>query len=121
MKAIPVLKISSIEVSHEFYSKLGFTQTFLFRPDPNLTDPVYAGYEMDGASIHLSSHSGDSNFGTAVFLLCDSVDTVHEQIDSELVNAIKLKPTNQTWGNREMYLEDPDGHSLRFIEPLSDE
>jgi catechol 2,3-dioxygenase-like lactoylglutathione lyase family enzyme len=28
---------------------------------------------------------------------------------------IELPPTDQTWGNREMYVNDPDGNSLRFI------
>jgi len=29
--------------------------------------------------------------------------------------AIALAPTDQTWGNREMYVRDADGNSIRFM------
>ena len=28
-------------------------------------------------------------------------------------------PIDQTWGNREFYVADPDGNSLRFTQPKS--
>jgi uncharacterized glyoxalase superfamily protein PhnB len=28
---------------------------------------------------------------------------------------IALQPTDQTWGNREMYVKDADGNCLRFV------
>jgi hypothetical protein len=28
---------------------------------------------------------------------------------------LALEPTDQTWGNREMYVQDPDGNTLRFL------
>jgi len=114
MKSIPILKIRNIEASHDFYTKLGFTQRFIYRPDPTLVDPAYAGYELDGAIVHLSSHSGDSNYGCAVVFYCDSVDAVYERLANDIPESVKLPPTDQTWGNRELYIEDLDGHSLRF-------
>lgn len=119
MKAIPILKVSSFELSDQFYTKLGFTRMFVYRPDPSLDDPAYAGYEMDDAILHISSHSGDSNFGTAVFFQCDGVERLYKRIESDLADSITLVPTEQTWGNREMYLQDPDGNSLRFCETIA--
>jgi catechol 2,3-dioxygenase-like lactoylglutathione lyase family enzyme len=29
---------------------------------------------------------------------------------------IALSPTDQTWGTREMYVRDPDGNCLRFVQ-----
>jgi hypothetical protein len=29
---------------------------------------------------------------------------------------IELAPYDQSWGNREMYIRDADGNSLRFIQ-----
>jgi uncharacterized glyoxalase superfamily protein PhnB len=29
--------------------------------------------------------------------------------------AVDLPPTDQTWGNREMYVKDPDGNAIRFV------
>lgn len=31
--------------------------------------------------------------------------------------AIHLAPTDQTWGDREMCVRDPDGNGIRFIRP----
>lgn len=118
MKSIPVLKIRSIEKSHDFYTKLGFTQRFIYRPDPSLVDPAYAGYILDGAEIHISSHSGDSNYGCAVHIYCDSVDEIFDALPAELADAVAMPPTDQTWGNRELYIRDPDDHSLRFSNDL---
>ncbi|MDF1813708.1 MAG: glyoxalase superfamily protein [Verrucomicrobiales bacterium] len=119
MKAIPILKVTSIKTSHRFYSMIGFNQTFLYRPDPDSTDPAYAGYEFNGATIHLSSHFGDSTFGCAVFLWCDSVDEIYDRLSPDVHESIVLLPTDQSWGNREMYLKDPDGNSIRFSSQIS--
>jgi uncharacterized glyoxalase superfamily protein PhnB len=50
---------------------------------------------------------------TAAFLVED-VDALHAEFIARGV-VISLAPTDQTWGNREMYLDDPDGNKLRFI------
>ena len=118
MKAIPILKISSIKISDLFYSNLGFQQTFLYQPDPDLDGPAYAGYEFAGAEIHLSSHSGDSEMGCAVYISCDDVDSIFDQLPDHMIEHVVLKPTDQTWGNREMYIRDPDGNALRFCAPV---
>jgi catechol 2,3-dioxygenase-like lactoylglutathione lyase family enzyme len=51
-----------------------------------------------------------------VYLLVDDVDGLHEELLRKKVR-IDLEPTDQTWGNREMYVKDPDGNSIRFIRP----
>ena len=48
--------------------------------------------------------------------MVDDVDRLHEELLRKNV-AIHLEPTDQTWGNREMYVKDPDGNSIRFIRP----
>jgi uncharacterized glyoxalase superfamily protein PhnB len=50
-----------------------------------------------------------------VFLLVDDVDGLHEELLRKGVH-IDLEPTNQTWGNREMYVKDLDGNSIRFVQ-----
>ena len=39
---------------------------------------------------------------------------LHEELKAKGV-AIDLEPTDQSWGNREMYISDPDGNSIRFV------
>jgi len=41
------------------------------------------------------------------------VDALREEFQKQGAR-IELEPTDQTWGNREMHLRDPDGNSLRF-------
>lgn len=115
--AIPVLHVSRSEAAEEFYcARLGFRLEFAYRPDPARTDPCYMGLSRDDAWLHLSSFSGDGVAGGVVFLLVDDVDALHEELLGKGVR-IDLAPTDQTWGNREMYVRDPDNNSLRFTRP----
>lgn len=114
--AIPVLKVSSSKDAERFYEdKLGFTKQFEYRPDETRTDPCYMGLTRDNAYIHLSSFPGDSVAGCAVYVITDDVDTVYAEFTSRGVN-VGLEPTDQSWSNREMYIDNPDGNSIRFVQ-----
>jgi len=115
--AIPVLHVSSSAAAEEFYcNRLGFRREFAYRPDATRTDPCYMGLSRDDAWLHVSSFSGDAVPGGVVFLLVDDVDALHQELLSRGVR-IDLPPTDQTWGNREMYVRDPDDNSIRFTRP----
>ena len=53
-------------------------------------------------------------FGGVVYLLVDDVDELYAELLQKNVR-IDLEPTDQTWGNREMYVKDADGNSIRFV------
>jgi uncharacterized glyoxalase superfamily protein PhnB len=113
--AIPVLHVKTAATAVEFYCKrLGFTQQFAYRFDDNQPDPCYMGVTRDDVELHLSSFSGDGVPGGVVFLGVRDVDELYQELKDKGV-AIQLEPTNQSWGNREMYVADPDGNSLRFV------
>ena len=113
--AIPVLHVSSSAAVEQFYcNSLGFRRQFAFRVDEARPDPCYMGLERDGVWLHVSSFSGDGVAGGAVFLLVEDVDALHAELVAKGV-AIDTGPVDQTWGNREMYVKDPDGNSIRFI------
>ena len=117
--AIPVVHITSSAVAEEFYCRrLGFSRRFAYRIDEVNADPCYIGLTRDNASLHLSSFSGDGISGGVVYLVVDDVDGLYEELRERNVN-IELKPTDQSWGNREMYVKDPDGNSIRFVESVS--
>jgi uncharacterized glyoxalase superfamily protein PhnB len=44
----------------------------------------------------------------------EDVDALHAELVGRGVR-IDVAPVDQTWGNREMYVKDPDGNCLRFI------
>jgi uncharacterized glyoxalase superfamily protein PhnB len=113
--AIPVLHVSRAAAAEDFYcGMLGFQREFAYRVDEGRPDPCYMGLRRDECSIHVSSFSGDGVAGGVVYLPVDDVDDLFRELTGRAVR-IDLPPTDQTWGNREMYLSDPDGNSLRFI------
>ncbi|MEK6337291.1 MAG: VOC family protein [Acidobacteriota bacterium] len=113
--AIPVLHVSNAAAAEEFYcNRLGFNQGFAYRFDDAQPDPCYMGLTRDGARLHVSSFAGDAVPGGVVFLVVEDVDALHAELKAKGVT-IDLEPTEQSWGNREMYVSDPDGNSIRFV------
>ena len=113
--AIPVLHVSSSAAAEDFYcTRLGFRRQFAYRVDESAADPCYMGLSRDGAQLHISTFSGDAVSGGVVYLLVDDVDALYAELTAHGV-AIDLAPTDQTWGNREMYVRDSDGNSIRFV------
>lgn len=113
--AIPVLHVSSAAAAEDFYcDRLGFGREFAYRPDAAEADPCYLGLARDEVRLHLSSFSGDGVPGGVVFFAVDDVDDLFRELTARGIR-IDLPPTDQTWGNREMYVSDLDGNSLRFV------
>jgi catechol 2,3-dioxygenase-like lactoylglutathione lyase family enzyme len=72
------------------------------------------GLMRDGVILHLSSFPGDGVAGGVVNFIADDVDELHAEFVRKGV-PVELPPTDQSWGNREMYVQDPDGNSIRFV------
>jgi catechol 2,3-dioxygenase-like lactoylglutathione lyase family enzyme len=114
--AIPVLHVSSSAAAEEFYcNRLGFRKESAYRPFGGL-DPCYMALARDDARLHVSSFSGDGVSGGVVYLLVDDVDGLHAELLRKNV-PIDTGPIDQDWGNREMYVKDTDGNSIRFVCP----
>jgi catechol 2,3-dioxygenase-like lactoylglutathione lyase family enzyme len=115
--AIPVLHVASSVVGEEFYcTLLGFEREFAYRPT-EAADPGYLGLKRDEARLHLSSFSGDGVAGGLVYLLVDDVDGLHRELRDRGVR-IDMPPTDQSWGNREMYVRDPDNNKIAFVQSI---
>ncbi len=112
--AIPVIAVSDSAKAEDYYCRvLGFQRTFAYRPDPKLSDPCYLGVVRDGVVLHLHSFKKERAGATDAFLWVEDVDRLFSEFSSR--GAIcKLPPTDQTWGNRELGICDPDGNVLIF-------
>ena len=114
--AIPLLHVSKSAEAEVFYcDQLGFRREFAYRPDPARSDPCFMGLARDGVKLHLSSHAGDGVAGGVINFTVDNVDALYAEFLAQQV-VVALPPIDQTWGNREMYVKDADGNSLRFIQ-----
>src|SRR5205085_9783686 len=93
----------------------GFRREFAYRVDETKPDPCYMGLTRDSTWLHVSSFSGDAVPGGVVYLLVDNVDALHAEFVAKNI-AIDMAPRDQSWGNREMYVKDRDGNSIRFVQ-----
>ena len=114
--AIPVLHVSNSKAAEAFYREaLGFELEFAYQVEEARPDPCYMGLQREGVRLHLSSFSGDGVAGGVVYLLVENVDELRRELASKDV-PVDLEPTDQTWGNREMYVKDVDRNSIRFVQ-----
>lgn len=113
--AVPLLHVSDSTAAADFYTRLlGFKLEFAHRAEDARTDPCYMGLSRDGVWIHVSSFAGDGVSGGVANFFVEDVDALHAELVDKGVG-IHVAPVDQTWGNREMYVKDPDGNCLRFI------
>jgi catechol 2,3-dioxygenase-like lactoylglutathione lyase family enzyme len=123
MAIIPTLRVRSLRASVAFYTEvLDFVRE---DPDEPLDDPGFCALVRHGDHLFLSSHGGDGTFGQAVAIPTPDVDALFRTFrarglrtpgDPDAPREVHEGPLDQTWGTREFYVEDPDGHSLRFIQ-----
>ncbi len=74
--------------------------------------PTFGGVSKDGVEIFFCER-GQGSPGTWLSVFVDNVDEYYEQIIAR--GAIILNPPqSMDWNVREMLVEDPDGHRIRF-------
>ncbi len=116
-RAIPLLHVTESSAAERFYcGQLGFRLASIYRADPQRADPAYLTIVRGDAVLHVSSFPGDGVAGGVASLVVDDVDVLHSEYVAKGV-IIDLAPTDQTWGNREMYVKDADRNCQRF-QPL---
>jgi uncharacterized glyoxalase superfamily protein PhnB len=114
--AIPVLAVADSARAEDYYCRvLGFQKVFAYRPDPARSDPCYLGVSRNGVTLHLDSFKPERAGATNAYLYVTDVDRFHVAISAR--GAIcQLPPTDQSWGNRETHIRDPDGNVLCFAQ-----
>ncbi|MGE0152232.1 MAG: glyoxalase superfamily protein [Reyranellaceae bacterium] len=112
--AIPLLRVQASRAALDFYcGRLGFTRRSTYQPDPAREDPAYHVLVREAAMLHVSSFSGDGVAGGVVTVAVDDIEALHGELLGKGVdtqNGIMA----QDWGNREVYVRDPAGNTIRF-------
>ena len=125
MKIVPVVKVSDLHRSLDFYTKvLDFKRKWPGYEEQEMANGVI-DLTLDGADLQLSRHAGDGVFGSVNRVFVDDVDERYSTFrargldttrrpDSPLHTAL----VDQTWGLREFAVTDPDGNNLCFCAPV---
>ena len=106
--AVPILYSSDVLKSLTYYVEiLGFESSWDWG-----NPPTFGGVSKDSVEIFFCE-KGQGNPGTWLSVMVDNVDEFYETIKARGAK-ILAAPESMEWGMREMLVEDPDGHKIRF-------
>jgi uncharacterized glyoxalase superfamily protein PhnB len=107
-KSNPILYSRDVKKSLNYYTEvLGFDDSWEWG-DP--TD--FGGIVKDDVEIFFCLNN-QGNPGTWIAIVLDDVDSYYDKIKDRGAKII-APPDNKEWNMREMLVEDPDGHIIRF-------
>ena len=122
MAIITTVRCRRMETSIAFYTKLLDFDCVEHGGDG---DPTFSVLMRAGSLLILSSHGGDGTFGQAICVVTDSVDALFHRFRARGLKTpgnpdapaeVHEGPIDQSWGTPELYVDDPDGNTLRFVE-----
>jgi uncharacterized glyoxalase superfamily protein PhnB/GNAT superfamily N-acetyltransferase len=104
----PILYSGNIAGSIRYYTEvLGFENSWNWG-DP----PTFGGVSKNGTEIFFCEN-GQGNPGTWLSVFVDNVDELYQNIKAKGATILSV-PKTMEWGVREMLVEDPYGHKIRF-------
>lgn len=107
-RVTPILRVADVTASIAYYlEKLGFRKCWDWGKPP-----TFGAVRRDAVEIFFCSDA-QGQPGTWMSLWVDDVDAMHEEFKASGA-MIRQPPTNFPWGVREMNVQDPDGHRIRF-------
>lgn len=104
---VPVLHVQNARETAKWYARLGFVVESEHTFAPNM--PIYAFLKRGDIHLHLSEHAGDAKPDTLVYLYVDDVTPIAEEFGESI--------REQPWGQREVWLTDPEGNRWRIGSP----
>lgn len=114
-RAIPVLRIFSVEKAHEFYiDYLGFKVDWKHHFDANL--PLYMQISRGNVVLHLSEHYGDGSPGIVVYVRMRGVAEYHAELTTKNYNYLRPGLEVGPAGGPQLNVIDPFGNRIRFSE-----
>jgi uncharacterized glyoxalase superfamily protein PhnB len=112
--AVPVIAVTNSAIAEDYYCRvLGFEKKSAYRPDPSKSDPCYLAIVRDDVWLHLESFRPERAGVNGAYIWVTDVDRLYDEFSARGA-VVKLPPTNQTWGTRELHISDPDGNVLGF-------
>lgn len=118
---IPMIKCKDMQESISFYVDiLDFSLVGTWQ---EVGSPSFSILQRKGEELHLSTHSGDGAFGGVFSIMVDDLQGLYKMYikkgldtSNKEESPVHQSPVDQTWGNKEFYVNDPNGNTIRFIE-----
>ncbi len=116
-----VLAVRNLEAANRFYADvLGFRHDFGDGSDG------WSFMSLDRFKVMLgecpdevpASETGCHSY--VAYVTVEGVDEFHQTVAARGADVI-AGPTNEAWGMREFTIRTPDGHRIRFGEPIADD
>ena len=123
MALIPVMRCRDMQASVAFYTRVLDFERVDTADDPAELDFI----TIKRGSDRLALSHDDGAVGTVVVVSTSDVDAAFRLFrrrglqtpgNPDAPTQVHEGPIDQTWGTREFYVEDPDGNTLRFTQPL---
>ncbi|MGI8601252.1 MAG: glyoxalase superfamily protein [Chitinophagaceae bacterium] len=111
--SVPIFYSEDINRSIDYYSQVLCFEHHWKYDDP----PTFGGVSKDGVEIFFCKEA-QGHPGTWMSIFVDNVDEYYENIKSKGA-VIRSAPQDMEWGVREMLVQDPDKHMLRFGHGIS--
>jgi catechol 2,3-dioxygenase-like lactoylglutathione lyase family enzyme len=119
---VPVFRVRLLDEALPFYRDvLGFS---VHKIEPDIAS-FYAVLSWNGHELHLQQDSDAIGFRCSAIIGVDDVDATFTALRSRGYcppdrpeSPVHSGPVNQTWGTREVYIDDPSGNTLCFAGPL---
>ena len=130
-RVVPILDVTDVEASVEWFAKLGWTTTFTWDGNDDPEPPDVGGVGCDGSEIFLCRDGQGgrgrgqnaatrgpgadqrADRGAWVSVWVDDVEAVYQRCLAEQLEST-FAPADEPWGVREMHVRHPDGHVLRI-------
>jgi catechol 2,3-dioxygenase-like lactoylglutathione lyase family enzyme len=129
----PILNVSDIQESFEWFEKLGWKKGWDWGSPPTfggvccneseifLCEGGQGGRGHTGLPMTFGPESDEAlERGVWMSMWVDDVDAVHARCLEQGIE-ITWPPTNMPWGAREMHVRHPDGHVFRVSKNIEEE
>ena len=115
---IPTFAVRDVREAVTFYTQvLDFTLAAVMTPE----QPFYAVLTRDRDELHLSLATRAPPGGQSAIAVCEDVDALFARFRARGLPAsertdspVHQGPLDQTWGTREVYIDDPSGNTLCY-------
>lgn len=116
---IPVLMVRDMREAIAFYTGVLDFELVFASPDEA---PFYAVLTRGSDELHVNLTPGQGRFGhSSAIVVCDDVDAVFASfisrglsVPTRAESPVHEGPLDQTWGTREVYVDDPSGNTIIF-------